>query len=94
MLVPAVLKKPWNSSEVPLYLSSYYMEFTPDPADRSYKKFGLFVKENLPVEAEKMELELRLARGRMVMTKLVPAGVTEFYEDEVENSVPYKDSVC
>ena len=83
MLVPAVLKEPWNSTEIPACLHSYYIEFTPNPADRIYKRFGLFIKENLPAEAVKMELELHLARGRSVMTKLVPSGVTEFYEDEI-----------
>ncbi|PON81286.1 Helicase [Trema orientale] len=83
MLVPAVLKERWHSTEIPAYLHSYYIEFTPNPVDRTYKRFGLFVKENLPAEAVKMELELHLARGRSVMTKLVPSGLAEFYEDEV-----------
>ncbi|KAM6579905.1 hypothetical protein CsatA_003679 [Cannabis sativa] len=83
MLVPAVLKESWHSTETPFCLHSYYIEFTPNPADRIYKKFGLFVKASLPVEAETMELELQLARGRTVMTKLIPSGVTEFYEDEI-----------
>ncbi|XP_024022600.1 dicer-like protein 4 isoform X1 [Morus notabilis] len=83
MLVPALLKEPWKSSDVPVYLNSYYIEFMPNPVDRVYKKFGLFLKANLPVEAEKMELELHLARGRSVMTKLIPSGVAEFYEDEI-----------
>ena len=89
MLVPALLKEPWNSSEIPACLQSYYIEFTPNPADRIYKRFGLFIKENLPAEAVKMELELHLARGRSVTTKLVPSGVTEFYEDEVGSYVLY-----
>lgn len=83
MLVPALLNEPWKSLDNPIYLYSYHIEFMPHPADRIYKQFGLFLKGNLPVEAEKLELELHLARGRSVMTKLVPSGVTEFYEDEI-----------
>ena len=88
MLVPALLKQPWQSSEDSLVcLYSYYVEFTPDPADRIYKEFGLFLNASLPLEAEKMELELHLSRGRSVMTKLVPSGVTQFHRNEVNNYV-------
>ncbi|KAF3452999.1 hypothetical protein FNV43_RR03432 [Rhamnella rubrinervis] len=83
MLVPAVLKEPWNELEISVYLNSYNIEFIPDPQDRIYKSFGLFVKEPLPAEAEKMELDLHLARGRSVVTKLVPSGVAEFDKDEI-----------
>ncbi|XP_062078299.1 dicer-like protein 4 isoform X2 [Humulus lupulus] len=91
MLVPALLKEPWHNTEAPVYLHSYYIEFTPNPADRIYKKFGLFVKASLPVEAVKMELELQLARGRSVLTKLVPSGVTEFYEDEIIRAEKFQE---
>lgn len=83
MAVPAALKEPWNRSENPVQLSSYYIQFIPNPRDRVYKEFGLFVKSPLPEEAEKLELELHLARGRSVMTKLVPAGATTFTYNEV-----------
>lgn len=83
MLVPAALRKPWTNLETPVNLNSYYIEFSPDPKDRIYKKFGLFVKAPLPVEAERMELNLHLARGRSVMTKLVPSGIAEFDKNEV-----------
>ena len=85
MLVPAALKEPWNEWENSVYLNSYNIEFIPDPQDRIYKSFGLFVKAPLPAEAEKMELDLHLARGRSVVTKLVPSGVAEFDKDEVNN---------
>lgn len=84
MLVPAALKEPWTNLENPVCLNSYYIEFCPDPKDRIYKKFGLFVKAPLPLEAERMELDLHLARGRSVMTKLVPSGVAEFNQIEVD----------
>ncbi|KAG6676656.1 hypothetical protein I3842_15G163400 [Carya illinoinensis] len=83
MLVPAALKEPWTNLENPVCLNSYYIEFCPDPKDRIYKKFGLFVKAPLPLEAERMELDLHLARGRSVMTKLVPSGVAEFNQIEI-----------
>lgn len=83
MLVPAALKEPWTNLEDYVLLNSYYIKFIPDPEDRSYKEFGLFVKSPLPKEAERMELDLHLARRRSVMTKLVPSGVAEFNRKEV-----------
>lgn len=85
MLVPATLKYPRNRGDIPVYLNSYYIKFSPEPNDRTYKSFGLFVKEPLPAEAQKMEIDLHLARGRSVMTKFVPSGVAEFDKDEVKN---------
>ncbi|CAK7338283.1 unnamed protein product [Dovyalis caffra] len=86
MLVPAVLKESWTEMERPIYLNSYYIEFCPVPEDRIYKKFGLFLKEPLPLEAERMNLDLHLARGRSVKTKLVPSGLSEFSTDEVNHN--------
>ncbi|XP_050272142.1 dicer-like protein 4 isoform X2 [Quercus robur] len=83
MLVPAVLKEPWTNLENPVHFYSYYIEFSPHPEDRIYKKFSLFVKAALPEEAERMELDLHLAHRRSVMTKFVPSGVAEFDKDEI-----------
>ncbi|XVE71087.1 hypothetical protein DITRI_Ditri10aG0122200 [Diplodiscus trichospermus] len=83
MLVPAVLKDSWTSLENHVLLNSYYIKFIPDPEDRSYKEFALFVKSPLPREAERMELDLHLARRRSVMTKLVPSGVAKFNREEI-----------
>lgn len=85
MLVPAALKEPWNELENPVYLNSYNIEFIPVPEDRVYKSFGLFVKAPLPIEAQRMELDLHLAHGRSVVTKLVPSGLVEFDKDEVKD---------
>ncbi|KAI9170074.1 hypothetical protein LWI28_022187 [Acer negundo] len=38
-----------------------------------------------------MELDLHLARGRSVMTKLVPLGVTEFTKDEVMQAQNFQE---
>lgn len=84
MLVPAALKKPWTEVGNSTYFSCYYIEYCPTPADREYRKFGLFMKEPLPEEAGKMKVELCLARGRMVKSQLIPCGVTRFHKDEVE----------
>ncbi|KAM5548130.1 dicer-like protein 4 [Rosa sericea] len=83
MLVPAVLKESWNKLEDLVTLSAYYFQFDPEPNDRIYRSFGLFVKAPLPAEAEAMELDLHLAHGRSVMTKLVPSGFAEFVKDEI-----------
>lgn len=85
MLVPAVLKESWNELQDLVTLNSYYIQFNPDPNDRIYRSFGLFVKAPLPEEAETMELDLHLAHGRSVMTKLVPSALAEFSKDEVDS---------
>ncbi|CAL5339512.1 unnamed protein product [Camellia sinensis] len=84
MLVPAALKEPWTDLENPVCLNSYFIKFSPQPADRSYKNFGIFVKTPLPGEADRMKLDLCLARGRSVMTELIPSGVSKFDKDEVQ----------
>ncbi|XP_057508707.1 dicer-like protein 4 isoform X1 [Actinidia eriantha] len=83
MLVPAALKEPWTDLETSVSLNSYFVRFCPRPADRLYKKFGLFLKAPLPGEAERMKLDLPLAHGRSVMTELVPSGVAKFDKDEI-----------
>ncbi|GFP97060.1 dicer-like protein 4 [Phtheirospermum japonicum] len=83
MLVPAALRKPWTEVGNSTSFSSYYIKFCPNPADRTYKKFGLFMKEPLPEEAGEMKVDLCLARGRMVMTQLIPSGVSSLNEDEI-----------
>ncbi|TXG60793.1 hypothetical protein EZV62_012156 [Acer yangbiense] len=91
MLVPATLRDLWKESESPICLNSYYIHFIPDPPDRIYKEFCLFVKSPLPGEAEKMELDLHLARGRSVMTKLAPSGVMEFTKHEVMQAQNFQE---
>lgn len=69
------------SSSFSSYAMAVYSLWT---KDRSiYREFGLFVKSLLPGEAEHLKVDLHLARGRSVMTKLVPSGVAEFTKDEV-----------
>ncbi|KAK3007427.1 hypothetical protein RJ639_013553 [Escallonia herrerae] len=84
MLVPAILKGPWEKQEDTVCLCSYFAKFSPHPVvDRSYKEFGIFLKRPLPGEAERMKLDLRLACGRSVMTELVPYGFAKFDEEEI-----------
>ena len=83
MLVPAALKESWTDLEDTVSFKSYVIKFTPNPEDRLYKEFGLFLKGPLPKEAERMKLNLPLARGRFVDTELVPSGVANFDKDEV-----------
>lgn len=85
MLVPAALKEPWTELENFVCLQYYFVKFSPHPADRLYKTFGLFVKAALPSEAEEMVLDLFLARGRSVKVELVKSGVMKFDNDEVQN---------
>ncbi|KAJ9557988.1 hypothetical protein OSB04_012602 [Centaurea solstitialis] len=84
MLVPSALREPWIKVERrKLCLRSYFIKFTPSPADRLYKDFGLFLKAPIPQEAERMKLELHLARGRSVLTEIVPCGASAFYDNEI-----------
>ncbi|CAN0901094.1 Dicer-like protein 4 [Linum grandiflorum] len=83
MVSPRILKESWTVSEDLIILNSYYIEFCPVPEDRTYKKFGLFVKAPLPQDAACMEVDLHLAHGRYVITKLVPSGCSTFNTDEI-----------
>ncbi|CAN4113157.1 unnamed protein product [Withania somnifera] len=84
MIVPAALKESWTETENPVCFNSYYIKFWPSPIDRVYKKFGLFLKAPLPQEAERMKLELNLARGRLVKTELIPSGAANFENNEIQ----------
>lgn len=83
MLVPSAFGQSWINEDNIVRLNSYYIKFCPYPEDRVYKEFGLFIMVRLPMEAEKLELDLHLAHGRSVMTMFVPFGVVEFNKDEV-----------
>ncbi|XP_012844161.1 PREDICTED: dicer-like protein 4 isoform X2 [Erythranthe guttata] len=83
MLVPAALRKTWTEEKNSTSFSSYYIKFCPNPADRIYQRFGLFVKEPLSEEAGKMKVDLCLARGRTVMTEIIPSGVVRLDKDEI-----------
>ncbi|WCJ29844.1 dicer-like 4 [Euphorbia peplus] len=91
MLVPAILKEPWTTWENSVCLNSYYLQFSPVPEDRIYKKFGLFVKAPLPLEAEQMELELHLAHGRYVKTKIFRSGPLEFNPEEITQALNFQE---
>lgn len=90
MLVPRALRESWSGLER-VALHSYYIEFCPDPVDRTYKEFGLFVKECLPAEAGTMEIDLHLARGRSVKTKLVPSADVTFEKDEIVEGQKFQE---
>lgn len=86
MLVPSAFRQAWGNSDDIVHLNSYLLKFRPSPDDRIYKEFGLFIMTCLPVEAEKMELDLHLAHGRTVMTQIVPFGVNKFDKAEVSDT--------
>ncbi|KAH6779316.1 hypothetical protein C2S52_010553 [Perilla frutescens var. hirtella] len=77
MLVPAALRVPWTEEENICSFSCYYVKFNPIPADRTYRKFALFVKEPLPEEAGNLSLDLCLSHGRMMKTQLIPSGESD-----------------
>lgn len=90
MILPAALKVSWTGSGHDV-LYCYHIKFTPHPRDRIYKEFGLFLKAPLPQEAERMDLELHLARGRSVMVNLMPSGVVELLEDEITQAESFQE---
>ncbi|KAK4759794.1 hypothetical protein SAY87_022925 [Trapa incisa] len=83
MFIPDILNGSWSFLEDAVILYSYNVDFHPSPADRTYKPFSLFVKSSLPLEAEKLEFDLHLAKGRSVMTRLIPTGPVAFGKDEI-----------
>ncbi|KAK7265138.1 hypothetical protein RJT34_32754 [Clitoria ternatea] len=92
MLVPSAFGQSWiNEDKVVHHLNSYYINFCPCPEDRLYKEFGLFIMTRLPMEAEKLEIDLHLAHGRSVLTKFVPFGVVEFDKDEIKMAENFQE---
>ncbi|KAG4930061.1 hypothetical protein JHK86_047022 [Glycine max] len=91
MLVPSAFGQSWINEDNIVRLNSYYIKFCPYPEDRVYKEFGLFIMVRLPMEAEKLELDLHLAHGRSVMTKFVPFGVVEFDKDEIKMAENFQE---
>ncbi|KAL0915263.1 hypothetical protein M5K25_015666 [Dendrobium thyrsiflorum] len=83
MLVPTVLKGPLPYFEEKIKLYFYYIRFIPAPDDRKYHAFGLFLKAPLPKEAEAMEVDLHLARGRIVKSGFVNCGIVTFGKEEI-----------
>ncbi|KAJ0266449.1 Dicer-like protein 4 [Hirschfeldia incana] len=83
MIVPDLFKQKWDPSKSCVNLQSYYIRFVPHPADRIYKKFGLFMKSPLPTEAETMDFDLHLAHQRSVNVKIFPKGDANFDNDEI-----------
>ncbi|RCV34474.1 hypothetical protein SETIT_7G162200v2 [Setaria italica] len=83
MLVPAVLRSSRYKLDCLLNLHFYYIEFIPKPADRRYQMFGLFVIDALPKEAEKLDVELHLARARIVKAGIKYLGMITFNKEEM-----------
>ncbi|KAK4265332.1 hypothetical protein QN277_026397 [Acacia crassicarpa] len=91
MLVPSALRQAWANSDDIVHLNSYLIKFRPTPEDRIYKEFGLFMMTCIPAEAEKMKLDLHLARGRTVMTWIVPFGVIKFDKAEIQMAQTFQE---
>ncbi|CAL5068828.1 unnamed protein product [Urochloa decumbens] len=83
MLIPAVLRPSRYKLDSVLNLHFYYIEFIPKPADRRYQMFGLFVIDALPKEAEKLDVELHLARARIVKSGIKSLGTITFNQEEM-----------
>ncbi|KAM0886804.1 hypothetical protein ACQ4PT_029462 [Festuca glaucescens] len=83
MLTPTVLKPSKCKLDCLLNLHFYYVQFIPIPADRHYRIFGLFVINPLPTEAEKLEVDLHLARGRIVKAGMRYLGTISFNEEQM-----------
>ncbi|KAG8082637.1 hypothetical protein GUJ93_ZPchr0014g47162 [Zizania palustris] len=83
MLIPAVLKPSIFKLDGLLNLHFYYVKFIPIPADRRYQMFGLFVINPLPEEAETLEVDLHLARGRIVKAGIRHLGTIAFDKEKM-----------
>ncbi|AQK44789.1 dicer-like 103 [Zea mays] len=83
MLIPAVLRPSRCKLDSSFKLHFYYIEFIPIPADRRYQMFGLFVINRLPEESEKLDVELHLARARIVKAGIKYLGKIEFNKEEM-----------
>jgi endoribonuclease Dicer len=90
MLIPAVLRPSRYKLDCLLNLHFYYIEFIPKPADRRYQMFGIFVIDALPKEAEKLDVELHLARARIVKAGIKYLGMITFNKEEALLSYLFK----
>ncbi|KAK8962374.1 hypothetical protein KSP40_PGU009157 [Platanthera guangdongensis] len=91
MLVPTVLKGPLPNFEEKIKLYFYYVRFIPIPDDRKYRAFGLFLKAPLPKEAEAVEVDLHLARGRIVKSGFIYCGMVTFGKEEIFLAVNFQE---
>ncbi|XP_042377592.1 endoribonuclease Dicer homolog 4-like isoform X1 [Zingiber officinale] len=83
MVLPAVLRCSWKSNDTKIDMYFYYIQLVPKPKDRHYRKFGLFISNRLPEEAESLEVDLHLNRGRIVNTKFLSQGIVTFDKEEM-----------
>ncbi|KAF2934887.1 hypothetical protein DAI22_04g193100 [Oryza sativa Japonica Group] len=83
MLIPAVLKPSGLKLDSLSNLHFYYVKFIPIPEDRRYQMFGLFVINPLPVEAETLQVDLHLARGRIVKAGIKHLGKIAFEKEKM-----------
>ncbi|XP_020109653.1 endoribonuclease Dicer homolog 4 isoform X1 [Ananas comosus] len=83
MLVPSVLKASRSNFDSQINMYFYYIRLVPIPEDRQYRMFGLFVMSPLPKEAEKLEVDLHLAHGRIVEAGIEPKGMLTFCKEEI-----------
>ena len=90
MLIPAILRPSRYKLDCLLNLHFYYIEFIPKPADRRYQMFGLFVIDALPKEAEKLDVELHLARARIVKAGIKYLGMIAFNNEEALSFVSFQ----
>ncbi|XP_020599927.1 endoribonuclease Dicer homolog 4 isoform X2 [Phalaenopsis equestris] len=91
MLVPTVLKGPLPDFEEKIKLYFYHIRFIPMPDDRKYRAFGLILKAPLPEEAEAMEVDLHLARGRIVKSGFVNCGMVTFGREEISQAEKFQE---
>ncbi|KAF6147407.1 hypothetical protein GIB67_016764 [Kingdonia uniflora] len=59
--------------------------------DRVYQKFGFFLEEPLPREAETMEFDLHLGHGRIVRTEFVPLETIGFDNLEIAQAQNFQE---
>uniref|UniRef100_A0A0D9W711 Dicer-like protein 4 n=1 Tax=Leersia perrieri TaxID=77586 RepID=A0A0D9W711_9ORYZ len=86
MLIPEVLKPSRLKLDCLSKLHFYYVRFIPIPEDRRYQMFGLFVINPLPEEAETLEVDLHLARGRIVKAGIKHLGKIAFEKEQASSS--------
>lgn len=91
MRVPVALQGGWNKCTKSVYLHAYIVDFNPVPPDREYTQFALFLESSLPNEAERMNVELHLAHGRIVKTELLPSRSLEFDPSQLRDALNFQE---
>lgn len=82
-MIPSGLSGASVANGFPARLHVYRICLAPEPFDREYAEFALFLEAALDNELASVEVRLNLSGGRAVTAKLIPAGQMDLDQCQV-----------